>query len=508
MGTRIGGALPDGTPYTVIFDEPVDRTVQSISAAILMDLDDGTSRALGRTTFIVAGAIEPGLDHLGRYGIRSGQGAATISIDEAIGAQIDDLEAFLDVSIKPGNQSKLPTVELASPLRWASDNEIPLQMEVVYQGFVVRRGCGELAAACNDTGAVQVIPDDRVFSGSAGLPAEPVWIESPAPRPIDQPHYLDPGPLRIRTDHDVIWTGSEVIIWGGADGDKLPNLVDGAAWNPTTSTWRVLPAPPLDARTVTRAVWASKRMIVVAAQATLAYDPETDRWDTIGSGLYPPTIPGLMVWTGDEVAAWTESGLFVFEPDAGAWTELPDPGLGRAERYVASLHALDGSIFAVHTNEFGCGGRQVAEWTGELWRLAPLGSLRTADYADCSFANQTAVAGDRLIIWDDNTHPTLAYDPRTDQWSGVDRIPLGGAEGPSGPVQFGDGFLVPRWGEGAIYEPASGSWQKVRLPGQGRGEHMVWTGEELIMWGSACCFGDGRNEFVSMDAWRWSPPGS
>lgn len=34
---------------------------------------------------------------------------------------------------------------------------------------------------------------------------------------------------------------------------------------------------------------------------------------------------------------------------------------------------------------------------------------------------------------------------------------------------------------------------------------MEWTGAEVLTWGQACCYGDGRDGFVSMDAWRWTP---
>ncbi len=48
--SEIGGALPDGTPYTVRFDRSVDQTVQSIRAAVMIDRDDGTSWFLGPRT--------------------------------------------------------------------------------------------------------------------------------------------------------------------------------------------------------------------------------------------------------------------------------------------------------------------------------------------------------------------------------------------------------------------------------------------------------------------------
>ncbi len=50
------------------------------------------------------------------------------------------------------------------------------------------------------------------------------------------------------------------------------------------------------------------------------------------------------------------------------------------------------------------------------------------------------------------------------------------------------------------------TWDRAIMPGFGFDHDMVWTGAEILMWGYACCFGDGRDEFISMDAWRWTPP--
>lgn len=503
---EIGGRLPDGTPYVVRFDTPVDPTVQGISAAIILDDDSELSRVIGISFFFLEGEVEPGLDARNRYTERSGGGGVTISIYDEVADRFAHLEAFLADHIHPGLESRLPNFELSSPLRWATDVEIPLQMEVVYEGFVVRRGCGDLAVACNETGAVQVIPENLVFSSENGLPAEQVWIESTAPRPADSPSYLDPGPLGVRGRHDVLWTGEEMIVWGGANGDRLPNLIDGAAFDPDTATWRMLAPAPLENSTVTRAIWAEDMMIVVSREATLAYDPKVDVWSVIAGGIYPPDYPGLTAGMGDGVAAWTSSGIQLLDLDSGAWTQLPSPGFGTGDRWDSTLRVVDGTLYAIGSVGY-CGGREAASWSGTDWAYLPVVELDGGEYADCSYPNQTGVAGGTLVAWGDDIHESMAYDPDANVWSPIETFPLAGSEGPSGPVQLDDGFLVPRWGEGAIFDPATGTWAHVVLAGSGEDTEMVWTGEELLMWGWECCYGDGRDEFVSMDAWRWTPPG-
>ena len=53
---------------------------------------------------------------------------------------------------------------------------------------------------------------------------------------------LAPSPLRPRQAHSVIWTGREIIVWGGGSA-RAPDselFADGAAYDPSTNTWRAL----------------------------------------------------------------------------------------------------------------------------------------------------------------------------------------------------------------------------------------------------------------------------
>ncbi len=51
-------------------------------------------------------------------------------------------DSFLSDAITPGDRSKLPTLELAPPLRWATDEEVPLQMEVQYADLSYNEAVG------------------------------------------------------------------------------------------------------------------------------------------------------------------------------------------------------------------------------------------------------------------------------------------------------------------------------------------------------------------------------
>src|SRR5690606_31588462 len=61
---------------------------------------------------------------------------------------------------------------------------------------------------------------------------------------------LAPGPLSGREAAASVWTGTELLIWGGGAGGDADGrtFADGAAYDPATDTWRTLAPSPLPAR--------------------------------------------------------------------------------------------------------------------------------------------------------------------------------------------------------------------------------------------------------------------
>jgi hypothetical protein len=108
-----------------------------------------------------------------------------------------------------------------------------------------------------------------------------------------------------RSYHTAVWTGSEMIVWGGWIGQGATNT--GARYNPTTDTWRpttTIGAPTTANRHV--AVWTGTRMIVWGDGSTGGiYDPIADTWNSISATGAPiGTINLSAVWTGTEMIVW------------------------------------------------------------------------------------------------------------------------------------------------------------------------------------------------------------
>jgi Kelch motif len=60
----------------------------------------------------------------------------------------------------------------------------------------------------------------------------------------------------------AVWTGRHVLVWGGVTGRTGTSLPPhGEAFNPTTSTWTALPMAPLAGRENPVSVWTGHQMI-------------------------------------------------------------------------------------------------------------------------------------------------------------------------------------------------------------------------------------------------------
>ncbi len=149
-----------------------------------------------------------------------------------------------------------------------------------------------------------------VWGGNTEGRAAPIQGAAYNPR-THQWRKIPSGPLQQRINETVIWSGKEMIVWGG---ERLENDPVGAAYNPTTNRWRLLPKAPISSRAGSAAAWSGKEMLVWSGYSVwqdgpccddgAAYNPATNRWRTL------PVAPILgreqmsSVWTGRALFVW------------------------------------------------------------------------------------------------------------------------------------------------------------------------------------------------------------
>ena len=147
-----------------------------------------------------------------------------------------------------------------------------------------------------------------------------------------------------RYEHTAVWTGSEMIVWGGMEAVGFV-YNDGSRYNPATDTWMPVSntgAPGV--RHAHSAAWTGSEMVVFGGDGSNTggrYDPVTDTWrPTSTAGAPIGQQWAASVWTGKELIVW--GGILGVPVNTGARYDpkadtLADPaGLAPAG---ALLHA-------------------------------------------------------------------------------------------------------------------------------------------------------------------------
>ena len=284
-----------------------------------------------------------------------------------------------------------------------------------------------------------------------------------------------------RYDPYVFWTGEEMLVWGGYDeragllgARKVTALGDGGLYNPATNSWRSMStdgAP--DGRRDAIVIWTGSELYVwggigdggrdsAGSSDGARYVLATDSWHSMSTeGAPSPRFDGVGVWTGSELIVWSgntgrvdDAGCSSYAPDGGrydpesdSWTALPTVGGPRGRRNPAAVWTgKEMVIVGAETGGRDCAllataGRFIPSANGwfEMEKLRPeFQSIDTARWA-----------GDEVIIWGESMlrfgiipgSPVQIWDPETDTWEGV---PNPGWFGnvPAFDMLEGDGWLI------------------------------------------------------------------
>jgi len=121
-----------------------------------------------------------------------------------------------------------------------------------------------------------------------------------------------------RDSHTAVWTGSEMIVWSGSfvDNNGAHYLNTGARYDPTTDSWTTTSmtnAPA--ARSVHSAVWTGSEMIVWGGydgsnelNTGGRYNPVMDSWTATSTANAPLARDHhTTVWTGSEMIVWGDT---------------------------------------------------------------------------------------------------------------------------------------------------------------------------------------------------------
>ena len=115
----------------------------------------------------------------------------------------------------------------------------------------------------------------------------------------------------------AVWTGSEMIVWGGNGGVGNQYLNSGGRYDPDTDSWTATGTTNVPTgRDYHTAVWTGSEMIVWGGGTSGPdtntggrYDPGTDSWTaTSTTGAPSGREQQTAVWTGSEMIVWAGNG--------------------------------------------------------------------------------------------------------------------------------------------------------------------------------------------------------
>jgi hypothetical protein len=353
----------------------------------------------------------------------------------------------------------------------------------------------------------------------------PHWL------PLAAPEVASSDP---RVGHYAVWTGAEVIVWGGHDprpgrerhvyGDGL--RIDLARGEVRAITRLAAPVARYDDGSGA-AVWTGREMVIWGGRGGTgaltdgaAYVPSLDAWVQPPQGPTPSSAVATVV---------TRDGLVFVplqDPDATwrASTDLSD---------LAPLGARGGVMGARRGHASVFTGSELFVWGGldergqtrdDGWRFSPSRrrsrALPTAG-APAPRAWHTATwAESQVFVFGgrDATGRALAapqaYTPATDAWREVTATGAPAARYGHVAAWTGDALLV--WGgadegrvfdDGALYDPWDDAWRPLpalnaddRSSTAREGAVGVWTGTELVVVG-----GWDRSDRATPLGWRYQP---
>jgi hypothetical protein len=309
------------------------------------------------------------------------------------------------------------------------------------------------------------------------------------------------GAPTAREGHSAIWTGAEMIVWGGNNGVlHLENT--GGRYDPATDGWTPTSTggAPI-ARYGHAALWTGTTMLVWGgydasshvAQTGGRYDVTTDSWTSTSLVDAPSArYQHVAVWTGSEMLVWGgcidggtvfDSLVHRYRPDLDAWTTSSSPGpagqCGVAGVWTGSELLLFGAQSTVTAHRYML--------ASDTWS-----EMSSLNRPFARFGPTGIWTGAEMIVWggDSYTNTGGRYAPSTDTW--VPTPTAGAPDGRSSHSAVWSGSEMIVWGgwrghsvgDGARYDPAANAWSALPATLSPRHRHSaVWTGDEMIVWG-------------------------
>jgi outer membrane protein assembly factor BamB len=309
------------------------------------------------------------------------------------------------------------------------------------------------------------------FSGAVAAGTDTLTVSAVASQPEAWGNATTTtGAPSGREDQSQVWTGKEMIVWGGRVHITGTPTNTGARYDPANDAWlgatSTANAPP--ATKCHSGVWTGREMIVwggwnsgwVVQNAGYRYDPATNTWlGTISSAGAPSARRShTAVWTGTEMIVWggdvegaasstpTATGAR-YNPATDTWTTMSTDGAPSARWHHSAIWT----------------GTEMVVWGGHDGTAAVNSGARYNPATDTWTGALTT------------TGTPSARQAHSAVWTGTEMIVWGGNEN--------DNYIA----TGGRYDLANDTWidatTATAAPSARRSHRAIWTGAEMIVWG-------------------------
>src|SRR6266567_4411822 len=395
----------------------------------------------------------------------------TIPIGQLSALQEDETRYYATAALsKTDDHFKLATVswpkEPLEPWLARVENQVPTGMAALTANYTLPSISATVGGCTDDTwAATNAEPSGRFNHTAVWTGAEMIIWGGYASAFSNTGARYNPGTdtwtatsttnaPSSREYHTAMWTGSEMIVWGGYDGTNDVNT--GGRYNPNTNSWTATSTTNAPAgRELHTAVWSGSEMIVWGGglgdlNTGGRYNPSTNSWTATSTTNAPSGRSAhTAVWTGSEMIVW------------GGYPQLNTGG-----RYDASTDSWAATATAPSGRD-----THTAVWTGTemiVWGGYSLIVVNTAGRYSPSTDSWTAT---------NTTNAPSSREYHTAVWTASEMIVWGG--------YFFDGndhYL----NTGGKYNPGTNSWTATSTTNTPAGRSYqtgVWTGSEMIVWG-------------------------
>jgi len=314
-----------------------------------------------------------------------------------------------------------------------------------------------------------------------------------------------------RVLHTAVWTGSEMIVWGGDTCFVSCDVNTGGRYNPSTDSWTATSttnAP--DGRHYHTAVWTGTEMIVWGGFSLFIgilntggrYNPATDSWVATSTANAPDArLRHTAVWTGSNMIVWGGDNNGGNLNTGGRYDPANDSWVATSTTNAPDARTFHTAIWT-GSNMIVWGGGEFNGFFNTGGKYNPITdswvAASTTNAPDARQGHTAIWTGNNMIVWGGGTFNGVfntggKYNPITDSWTATSTTNAPDARGGHTAIWTGSNMIV--WGggddtsnfnNGGRYYPDLDRWASTSTANapDARGLHTaIWTGSEMVVWG-------------------------